>query len=74
MVPLYLDRLEFLGFDFVMLQKENYKALLPIYITNTQGSEHSDFLPVARASKLFYPDCIKTGLSDKGIQFLSWTM
>ena len=55
-----------LGFDFVMLQKENYKALLPIYITNTQGSEHSDFLPVARASKLFYPDCIKTVLSDKG--------
>ena len=41
-------------------------ALLPIYITNTKGSEHSDFLPVARASKLFYPDCIKTGLSDKG--------
>ena len=55
-----------IGFDFVMLQKENYKALLPIYITNTQGSEHSDFLPVARASKLFYPDCIKTSLSDKG--------
>ena len=53
-------------FDFVMLQKENYKSLLPIYITNTQGSEHADFLPVARASKLFYPDCIKTGLSDKG--------
>ena len=55
-----------LGFDFVMLQKENYKALLPIYITNTQGSEHSDFLQVARTSKLFFPDCIKTFLSDKG--------
>ena len=55
-----------IGFDFVMLQKENYKALLPIYITNTQGSEHSDFLPVARACKLFYPNCIKTSLSDKG--------
>ena len=53
-------------FDFVMLQKENYKSLLPIYITNTQGSEHSDFLQVARTSKLFFPDCIKTVLSDKG--------
>ncbi len=60
-----------IGFDFVMLQKENYKALLPIYVTNTlkkngEINEQSDFLPVARACKLFYPDCIKTTLSDKG--------
>ena len=34
-----------ISFDFVMLQKENAKSLLPIYITNTKGSEHSDFLP-----------------------------
>ena len=54
-----------IGFDFVMLQKENYRSLFPIYITNQNGNEHSDFLPVARASKLFYPDCIKTDLSKK---------
>jgi len=54
-----------IGFDFVMLQKENYRSLFPIYITNQNGNEHSDFLPVARASKLFYPDCIKTDLSAK---------
>ena len=48
-----------------MLQKENYRSLFPIYITNQNGNEHSDFLPVARASKLFYPDCIKTDLSKK---------
>ena len=54
-----------IGFDFIMIQKENAKSLLPIYITNTNGSEHSDFLPVARASKLFFPDCLKTELSEK---------
>ena len=54
-----------IGFDFIMLQKENYRSLFPIYITNQNGNEHSDFLPVTRASKLFYPDSIKTELSEK---------
>ncbi len=54
-----------IGFDFVMLQKENYRSLFPIYITNQNGNEHSDFLPVTRASKLFYPDCVKTEISPK---------
>ena len=35
-----------------MLQKENYRSLFPIYVTNQNGNEHSDFLPVTRASKL----------------------
>jgi len=54
-----------IGFDFIMLQKENYRSLFPIYITNTNGNEHSDFLPVTRASKIFYPDSIKTETSEK---------
>jgi exodeoxyribonuclease-1 len=54
-----------IGFDFIMLQKENYRSLFPIYVTNQKGNEHSDFLPVARASKLFYPDSIKTNISEK---------
>ena len=53
------------GFDFVMLQKEAYKSLLPIYKTNLGGNEHCDFLPVARASKLFFPDCLETDISEK---------
>ena len=61
-----------IGFDFIMIQKSNYQNLLPIYITNTNGSEHSDFLPVARASKFFYPDCLKTELSEKKIAYLNW--
>ena len=54
-----------IGFDFIMLQKENYRSLFPIYITNQNGNEHSDFLPVTRASKLFYPGCVKTEISQK---------
>ena len=54
-----------IGFDYVMLQKENYKSLLPIYKTNLGGNEHCDFLPVARASKLFFPDCLETDMSEK---------
>ena len=55
-----------LGFDYPLIQKENYKSLLPIYITNTNGSHHSDFLPVARASKLLIPNCLETNYSMKG--------
>ena len=53
-----------IGFDFIMLQKENYRSLFPIYITNTNGNEHSDFLPVTRASKIFYPDSINDNFDD----------
>ena len=53
------------GFDFVMLQKENYKALLPPYVLNTNSNEQADFLPVARASKLFFPKSINTSFSVK---------
>jgi len=54
-----------IGFDFIMLQKENYRSLFPIYVTNQNGNEHADFLPVTRASKIFFPDCVQTKLSAK---------
>ena len=40
--------------------------MFPIYATNTNGNEHGDFLPVARSSKLFYPDSLETNYSAKG--------
>ena len=54
-----------IGFDYPLIQKENYKSLLPIYATNTNGNEHADFLPVARSSKLFYPNSLETNYSEK---------
>tara|TARA_B100000945_G_scaffold285112_1_gene255152 strand:+ start:614 stop:2128 length:1515 start_codon:yes stop_codon:yes gene_type:complete len=54
-----------ISFDFPLIQKENYKTLLPIYATNTNGNEHADFLPVARASKIFFPNALETNYSEK---------
>ena len=54
-----------IGFDFVMLQKENYKSLFPAYVLNTNSNEQADFLPVARSSKLFFPKSISTTFSEK---------
>ena len=39
-----MGKLERISFDFPLIQKENYKSLLPIYATNTKGNEHADFL------------------------------
>ena len=58
-----------IGFDFIMLQKENYKSLFPAYVLNTNSNEQADFLPVARSSKLFFPKSINTTFSKKKILF-----
>lgn len=54
-----------IGFDFIMMQKENYKSLFPPYTLNTNSNEQADFLPVARSSKLFFPKSINTTFSEK---------
>ncbi len=51
------------GYDFPLAEKENYRSLLPIYILKTQGNEAADFLPFARAAKLFYPKSLETSYS-----------
>ena len=54
-----------ISFDYVIISKNNMQSLMPIYATNTEGNEHSDFLPVARASKIFYPNSFQTNYSVK---------
>ena len=49
-----------------MIEKENYRSLLPIYTLKLKGNEATDFLPFARAAKLFHPDCLETSLSEAG--------
>ena len=51
------------GYDYPLAEKENYRSLLPIYIFKTNGNEAADFLPIARASKLFYPNSLETSYS-----------
>ena len=50
------------GYDYPLIEKENYRSLLPIYILKTKG-EAADYLPFARAAKLFYPESLKTNFS-----------
>ena len=54
------------GFDFPFIEKENYRALLPSYILKQNGNEAADFLPFARACKIFYPDSFKAKKNVKG--------
>ena len=51
------------GYDYPLAEKENYRSLLPIYILKTNGNEAADFLPFARAAKLFYPKSLETSYS-----------
>jgi exodeoxyribonuclease I len=54
------------GYDFPLIEKENYKSLLPIYTLKVNGNEATDFLPFARAAKVFHPDCLETSISAAG--------
>ena len=51
------------GYDYPLAEKENYRSLLPIYVLKTNGNEAADFLPFARAAKLFYPKSLETSYS-----------
>jgi len=54
-----------INFDEEFLRRTLWKNLEYPYLTNTNGSERGDLFSLARASHLYYPDCIKTPISDK---------
>ena len=54
-----------INFDEEFLRRTLFKNLEYPYITNTNGSERGDLLSLARACHLYYPNCIKTPISDK---------
>ena len=54
-----------INFDEEFLRRTLFKNLEYPYLTNTNGSERGDLFSLARASHLYYPDCIKTPISDK---------
>ena len=54
-----------INFDEEFLRRTLFKNLEYPYITNTNGSERGDLFSLARACHLYYPDCIKTPISDK---------
>ncbi len=54
-----------IDFDEEFLRRTLFKNLEYPYLTVTNGNERGDLLGLARASHLYYPNCIKTPISDK---------
>ena len=54
-----------INFDEEFLRRTLWKNLEYHYLTNTNGSERGDLFSIARACHLYYPNCIKTPISDK---------
>jgi len=54
-----------INFDEEFLRRTLWKNLEYPYVTNTNGSERGDLFGLARACHLYYPNCIKTPISDK---------
>ena len=54
------------SFDFPFIEKENYRSLLPVYVLKTNQNMAADFLPFARASKMFYQNSFEAKKNDRG--------
>ena len=54
-----------INFDEEFLRRTLWKNLEYPYVTNTNGSERGDLFSLARACHLYYPNCLKTPISDK---------
>jgi len=54
-----------LNFDEEFLRTTLFKNLDYPYLTVTKGNERADLFSLARAAYLYYPNCIKTPISDK---------
>jgi len=54
-----------INFDEEFLRRTLFKNLEYPYLTNTNGNERGDLFSLARACHLYYPDSIKTPISDK---------
>ena len=54
-----------IDFDEEFLRRTLFKNLEYPYLTVTNGNERGDLLGLARAAHLYYPNCIKTPISDK---------
>ena len=54
-----------INFDEEFLRRTLWKNLEYPYLTNTNGSERGDLFSLARACHLYYPNSLKTPISDK---------
>ena len=55
-----------LSFDEEFLRKTFFKSLTDVYLTNMNGNKRGDILGLVRSAHLYYPECLKTPISEKG--------
>jgi exodeoxyribonuclease-1 len=55
-----------LNFDEEYMRKSLFKTLNEPYLTQYNGNKRGDILGLIRTAHLYYPNCIKTPISDKG--------
>jgi exodeoxyribonuclease-1 len=55
-----------ISFDEEFLRKSLFKTLNEPYLTQYSGNKRGDILGLIRTAHLYYPNCIKTPMSDKG--------
>ena len=54
-----------ISFDEEFLRKTFFKSLTDVYLTNTNGNKRGDILGLVRSAHLYYPECLKTPISEK---------
>ena len=60
-----------INFDEEFIRKTFFKTLFEPYLTQFNGNKRADVIGMTRASKFYFPDCLKVGINEKGIKFLN---
>ena len=57
-----------INFDEEFIRKTFFKTLFEPYLTQFNGNKRVDVIGMTRASKFYFPDCLKVGINEKGNQ------
>mgnify|MGYP001356502552 FL=1 len=57
-----------INFDEEFIRKTLFKTLFEPYLTQFNGNKRADVIGMTRASKFYFPDCLKVGINEKGNQ------
>ena len=57
-----------INFDEEFIRKTFFKTLFEPYLTQFNGNKRADVIGMTRASKFYFPDCLKVGINEKGNQ------
>ena len=57
-----------INFDEEFIRKTLFKTLFEPYLTQFNGNKRADVIGMTRASKFYFPNCLKVGINEKGNQ------